>query len=209
MDFNQFHSLLRLHFITERNKFHSRADFFEVTREKHETAEDVWTRILHVEKNCEFENVIPAELIASKFLSVIGRSKGDYELKKKIRKSNMKIETKTALIHNYMYDRLNDTNNSNDGRETKHVQERPYKRKWTDKSDADRTKKRPEYQKQKPKGIRCGQCEAPNWLRQHICPAKTAECRKCKRKVHYDKMYRSMKRVQNVDRTTCSADEDN
>ena len=57
MDINQLYSLFRLHFIPERNKFHSRADFFGITREKHETAEDVWTRILQVEKNCEVENV--------------------------------------------------------------------------------------------------------------------------------------------------------
>ena len=108
MDINQLYSLFRLHFIPERNKFHSRADFFGITREKHESAEDVWTRFLQVEKNCEFENVTPAELIASKFLSVIGRSTGDYELKKKIRKSDMTRETITALIHEHMYDRLND-----------------------------------------------------------------------------------------------------
>ena len=116
MNINQLYILFRLHFIPERNKFHSRADFFGITREPNETAEDVWTRILQTEKNCEFDNVTPAELIASKFLSLIGRSTGDYELKKKIRKSNMTIETITDLIHEYMYDRLNDSNNSNDGR---------------------------------------------------------------------------------------------
>ena len=46
MHINQLYSLFRLHFIRERNKFHSRADFFGKTREKHEPAEDVWTRIL-------------------------------------------------------------------------------------------------------------------------------------------------------------------
>ena len=209
MDINQLYSLFRLHFIPQRNKFHSRADFFGITRKKHESAEDVWTRILQVEKNCEFENVTPAELIASKFLSVIGRSTGDYELKKKIRKSGMTIETKTALIHEHMYDRLNDSNNSNDGKEIKHVQERPYKRKWTEKTDADKMKKRPEYQKQKSKDNRCGQCGAPNWSRQHICPAKSAESRKCVRRGHYEKMCRLMRRVQYVDKTTSSAEEDN
>ena len=63
----QLYSPFRLHFIPERNKFHSRADFFGISREKSETAEDVWTRFLQVENNCEFENVTPAELIASKF----------------------------------------------------------------------------------------------------------------------------------------------
>ena len=209
MDINQLYSLFRLHFIPERNKFHSRADFFGITTEKHESAEDVWTRILQVEKNCEFENGTPAELIASKFLSVIGRSTGDYELKQKIRKSDMTIETITALIHEHMYDRLNDSNNSNDGKEMKHVQERPYKRKGTEKTDADKMKKTPEYQKQKPKDNGCGQCGAPNWSRQHICPAKSAECRKCKRRGHYEKMGRSMRRVQYVEKTTSSAEEDN
>ena len=144
------YSLSRLHFLSERNKFHSRADFFGITREIHETAEDVWTRILKLEKNCEIENVTSAELLASKFLSVIGRSTGDYELKKKIRKSDLAVETITVLIHEHMYDRINDSNHSNDRREIKHLQKRPYKRKWMDKPDAERTKKRPEYQKQKP-----------------------------------------------------------
>ena len=39
--------------------------------------------------------------------------------KEKIRKSNMTIETITDLIHEYMYDRINDSNNSNDGRNVK------------------------------------------------------------------------------------------
>ena len=209
MDINQLYSLFRLHFIPERNKLHSRADFFRITRGKHESTEDVWTSIIQVEKNCEFENVTPAQPLASKFFSVIGRPTGDYELKKKIRKSDMTIETITALIHEHMYDRLNDSNNSNDGRERKHVQERPYKRKWTEKTDAHKLKKRQEYQKQKAKDNRCGQCGAPNWSRQHICPATSAECRKCKRRGHYEKMCRSMRRVQYVDKTTSSAEEDN
>ena len=64
---SQQYSLFRLHFIPERNKFHSQADFFLV-REPNETAEDVWTRTscssatADREKNCEFDNVRPAEL---------------------------------------------------------------------------------------------------------------------------------------------------
>ena len=69
--------------------------------------------------------------------------------------------------------------------------------------------KRPEYQKQKAKDNRCGQCWAPNWPKQHTCPAKTAECKNCKRRGHYEKMCRSRKRVQYVDRTTSSLEEVN
>ena len=209
MNINQLYALFRLHFIPERNKFHSRADFFGITREPSESAEDVWTRILQTEKNCEFHNVTPAELIASKFLSLIGRSTGDYELTKKIRKSDMTIETITDLIHGYMYDRLNDSNNSNDGRDIKHVQERPQKRKWHEKTSYDKNKRRPEYNKERFKDNRCGQCGMPNWTRQHICPAKTVECRNCKKRGHYEKMCRIPKRIQHVDKTTSSAEEDN
>ena len=67
----------------------------------------------------------------------------------------MTIETRTALIHEHMYDQLNDSNYSNDGTKSN---ARPYKRKWTDKYDTDSTKKRQEYQKQKTRDNRCGQC---------------------------------------------------
>ena len=169
--------------------------------------EDVWTRILQTEKNCEFDHVTPAELIASKFLSVIGKSTGDYELKKKIRKSDMTIETITDIIHEYMYDRLNDSNNSNDGKNIKHVQERPQKRKWSEKSSYERNKKRTEYQRSKYKDNRCGQCGTPNWSRQHICPARTVECRNCKKKGHYEKMCRLPRKIQHVNKASSSAED--
>ena len=52
----------------------------------------------------------------------------------------MTFEAITTLVHVHMYDRLNESNNSNDGQEMKHVEERPYKRKLTEKSDQDRPK---------------------------------------------------------------------
>ena len=191
------------------NEFHSRADFFGITREPNETAEKVWTKIPQTEKNCEFDKITPAELIASNFLSLIGRSTADYELKKKVRKSDMTIEIITDLIHEYMYDRLNDSNNLNDGRDVKHVQERPQKRKWPEKSSYERNKRRPDYHKERYKDHRCGQCGAPNWTRQHICHAKSVECRNCKKRGHYERMCRIPKRIQHVDRTASSVEEDN
>ena len=58
-------------------------------------------------KKCEFENVTAAELLASKFLSLIGKSTGVYDLEKKIRKSDMSIEAITEAIQEYMYEKLN------------------------------------------------------------------------------------------------------
>ena len=43
-----------------------------------------------------------------------------------------------------MYDRVNDSNNSNDGRDVKHVQERPQKGKWPEKSSYERNKREPD-----------------------------------------------------------------
>ena len=108
-----------------------------------------------------------------------------------------------------MYDRLNESNNSIDGKVIKHVQGRTYKKKWTDKTDQDNLKRRMENQRFKQRYNRCRQCSAPNWTRQHMCPAKMAECRNCKRRGHYEKMCRSAKRVQYNEKTTSSAEEDN
>ena len=81
-------------------------------------------KILEVEKNCAFENVTAAELLASKFLSLIGKSTGDYELKKKLRKSDMSVEAKTEAIHEYMYEKLNDSPDTEDEKKFRHVEKR-------------------------------------------------------------------------------------
>ena len=78
----KLYTLFRVHFTPEMNVQHSRADFVDLKREDGETAADVWKRLVEVEKNCEFEMITAAELLASKFLSVIGKSTGDYDLKK-------------------------------------------------------------------------------------------------------------------------------
>ena len=121
---NRLYSLFRIHFIPERNKHHSRADFFNIKREEGESAAEVWKRMLEVEKKCEFENITPAELLASKFLSLIGTSSGDYELKRKIKKSNMTIDAITDAIHEYMYEKLNESTESEESKRIKHVRER-------------------------------------------------------------------------------------
>ena len=132
----KLYSLFRIYFTPERNKYHSRADFFELQRTQKDTAADIWTKILETEKNCEFENITAAELIVSKFMSQIGRSTGDYDLKKKIKKSDMEIETVTELIHEYMYEKMNESIESIDQRNIKHISDaRKKKRKaeWTQK----------------------------------------------------------------------------
>ena len=127
MDINQVYSLFRLHFIPERNKFYSRANFFGITREKRNSRRCVDQNITS-RKELRVRECDTSWTNSLKILSVIGRSTGDYELKKKNRKSNMTIETITTLIHEHMYDRLNESNNSIDGKVMKHVQGRTYKK---------------------------------------------------------------------------------
>ena len=59
--------------------------------------------------NESFEKVTAAEFPASNFLSPIGKSTDNYEIKKKIRKSDMSVETITDILHEYMYGKLNDS----------------------------------------------------------------------------------------------------
>ena len=84
-----------------------------------ETAADVWKRILEVEKNCEFETITAAELLASNFLSLIGKSTGDYDLKKKIRKNDMSVEAITDAIHKDMYEKVNDSHEAEEEKKRK------------------------------------------------------------------------------------------
>ena len=105
----RLYALFRLHFIPERNKHHSRADFFNLKREPGESAAETWKRILEIEKNCEFEEKTAAELLASIFLSVIGKTTGDRDLKKKIKKGDMSLEAITDTIHDYMYEKMNES----------------------------------------------------------------------------------------------------
>ena len=199
---HRLYALFRIHFIPERNKQHSRADFFNIKRETGESAADVWKRILEIEKKCEFENITPAELIASKFMSLIGKTSGDYELKRKIKKSNMSIDAITEAIHEYVYEKLNESTDSEEGREIKHIKEK-------------KRYKRPEEQKQstnkRKRGVNCNKCGSYNWTPTHIpdCPAKNKKCNNCKKVGHFAIVCRS-KRINYIhEEMASSAEEDN
>ena len=193
----KLYTMFRLHFTPERNIQHSRTGFFDLKRENRESAADVWKRILEVEKNCEFETKIAAELLASKFLSVIGKSTGDYDLKKKIRKSDMSIEAITEALHEYMYEKLNDSAETEDKKIRYFTKRKP-------KSTKDLSEKPTKF-----KNVDCNRCGAPNRSRQHECPARGKKCAKCEKIGHYAKPCRKNKRVNHVqDDEASRAEED-
>ena len=69
-----------------------------------------------MEKNCEFEDISASELLSSDFMSFIGKSTGDYELKKKIRQEDMTVEARTDAVHEYLTEKMNETTDSEDGK---------------------------------------------------------------------------------------------
>ena len=145
-------TLFRLHFTPERDVHHSRADFFDLKREKGASAVDVWKRILETERNCEFETITAAEFLASKFSSVIGKSKGDYDLKKKIRKSDMSVDAITEALHENLYEKLNDSPGTEDEKKIRYLNKR--KAKSITKEPTDKPTK---FRK-----LDCNRCGAPN-----------------------------------------------
>ena len=179
----RLYALFRLHFIPERNKHHSRADFFNLKREPGESAAETWKRILEIEKNCEFEEITAAELLASKFLSVIGKTIGDNDLKKKIKKGDMSVEAITDTIHEYMYEKMNESRDSEEETKIKHVE---------------RKRNYQKLEKEKPNKFRkvdCIRCGAPNWSKSHDCPAKTKKCLNCGKIGHYAKLCRTKQKT--------------
>ena len=195
---HKLYTLFRLHFTPERNVHHSRADFFDLKHEDGETAADVWKQILEVEKNCQFETFTAAELLASKFLSLIGKSTGDYDLKKKIRKNDMSVEAITDGIHEYMYEKVNDSPETEEEKKIRYVNKRK----------TNITKEQPERQV-KFKKIDCNRCGAPNWSCQHECPARGKKCAKSGKIGHFAKCCPSNRKVNHLmEGETSSAGED-
>ena len=156
-------------------------------REAGESAADVWKRILAIERNCEFETITAAELLASKFLSIIGKSTGDYDLKKKIRKRDMSVEAVTEALHEHMYEKLNDSPETEEEKKIRYLNKRKAK---NHKKQMDKPTKF--------KKMDCTRCEAPNWSRQHECPARGKKCAKCEKNGHYAKCCRTNKKVNRI-----------
>ena len=77
---HKLYTLFRLHYPPERNVQHSRSHFLDLKSENGGSAADVRKIILEVEKNCEFENITAAELVASTFLSLLSPKKIDRRL---------------------------------------------------------------------------------------------------------------------------------
>ena len=184
---HKLYTQFRLHFTPQRNVHHSRANFFYLKREEGESAADVWKRIQAIERNCKFGTITEADLSASKVVSVIGKSKGDYDLKEKIRKSDMSVEAITEALHEFLYEKLNDSSETEDEKKIRYLNKRKAKRTKELTDNPTKFKK-----------LDCNRCGAPNWSRQHECPARVKKCAKGKNIGHYAKCCRANKRVNRI-----------
>ena len=67
--------LFKKAFMTARNVFHSRAQFFNVKQEDGETLDDYWKRVVDIERKREFNRITPEEIITYKFAVTINDKK--------------------------------------------------------------------------------------------------------------------------------------
>ena len=73
----------------------------------------------------------------------------------------MSIEAITDAIHEYMYEKLNESPKTEEEKKIRHVD----KRKLT--KNKEQTERSP-----KTRRLDCNKCGAPNWSKQHECPAR-------------------------------------
>ena len=93
---------------------------------------------------------------------------------KKSTKSDMSEEAKTEAMHEYMYEKLIDSREKEDEKKT----------------DISMKKKQESPKNQQPvkfKKLDCNRSGAPNWSRQHECPAMRKKCTKCEKIAYFAK----------------------
>ena len=109
----------------------------------------------------------------------------------------MSIEALTEAIHEYMYEKLNNSP------ETKEEKKISYLNKRKTKGTKELSEKPTKFKK-----LDCNRCGAPNWTRQHECPAKRKKCAKCEIIGHYAKYCRANKRINHIQDGVASSAED-
>ena len=117
----QLYTLFRLHFIPERNKHHSRADFFQSkTRTRRIRCGNVETHSRNREE-LRIRRNIGSRIARIKIPVRFGNTTGDNDLEKKIKKGDMSVKAITDTIHEYMHEKINESKDSEEETKLKHV----------------------------------------------------------------------------------------
>ena len=109
----------------------------------------------------------------------------------------MSIEAITEALHYYMYEKLNDSPETEEEKKIRYLNGR--KTKGTKEMSGKPTKF---------KKLDFNRCGAPNWTRQHKCPAKGKKRAKCEKIGHYAKYCRTNKRINHIQDDVASSAED-
>ena len=97
-----------------------------------------------------------------------------------------------------MYEKLNDSPETDEEKQIRYLNKRKTR---INKETSDKPVKF--------KKIDCNRCGAPNWSRQHECPARGKKCAKCGKIGHFAKSCRSNTKINHIqDEETSSAEED-
>ena len=96
----------------------------------------------------------------------------------------MSVEATTNAIHEYMNEKLNDSPETDEEKKIRYVEKRKFE---LTKQQAD---KNTELRK-----MDCYRCGAPNWSKQHECPARGKKRAKFGKPGHFAKCCRSMKKL--------------
>ena len=95
MPVKRIHEIFKNRFMSEKNTQQYRNDFFELQPRESETPEQMWERLLDVERKCRFEKITAEELIIAKFRSLIKEK----DLKEKLEKATQKIPDFVKILH--------------------------------------------------------------------------------------------------------------
>ena len=178
--------LFKKTFISARNVFHSRAQFFNIKQDDNETLDEYWKRLVDIERKCEINRITPEKIITYKFAATIN----DKKARDKFIKGPLKLQTVLETIEQDSYNRKYGDKKPN----------KKHRRPPSDSSSSEeqvaytrpaRVRKTTDNGKNKIANRNCRFCSKPNWSLGHICPARKAQCNNCKKMGHFAKVCKS------------------
>ena len=108
----------------------------------------------------------------------------------------MSVEAIAEALHEYMYAKLNDSPETEEEKKIRYLNKRKTR------NTKELSKKPTKFKK-----IDCNRCGAPNWTRQHECPAKGKKCTKSENIGHHAKCCRTNKRINHIEDDEASSAE--
>ena len=192
-------TLFKKTYLPVRNVFHSRAQFFNMKQDDHETLDEYWKRLVDIERKCEFNNITAEEIITYKFAATIKNRKARNKFIKGPLKTQLVLETIELDNYNRKYGdkkprikkpRKDSTNSSTSSELIGHTNQV--------------RKRKPQFnEKKKFSNRNCCFRGKPNWSLENICPARRAQCNNCKKMGHFVKVCKS-KTVSQINEETSS-----